>query len=69
LAPGGEKTYGSRGDVLVMQPGMRVRLETAGPPAWKGADHEKVRFFVFACVQAYGFRRFCFSSGSLGTAS
>ena len=26
-------------------PGMRVRLETAGPPAWKGADDEKVYFF------------------------
>jgi cyclic pyranopterin phosphate synthase len=41
---------------------MRVRLETAGPPAWKGADHEKVRFFVGACIQAYGFRRFCLGS-------
>src|SRR5713226_7171147 len=44
------------------EPGMRVRLETAGPPAWKGADDEKVRFLVCACIQAYGFRRFCLGS-------
>jgi hypothetical protein len=39
---------------------MRVWLETAGPPAWKGANDENVQFFVRACIQAYGFRLFVF---------
>ena len=44
----GEKTYGGRGDVLAIWPGMRVWLETAGPPTWKGANDEKMCFFVRA---------------------
>jgi GTP 3',8-cyclase len=62
LLPNGEKTYGGRGDVLAIRPGLRVRLETAGPPAWKGADDENVRFFVCACIQAYGFRLFVYAA-------
>src|SRR6266852_803400 len=58
LAPGGETSYGYRGDVLAMLPGIRVRLETAGPPAWKGAMYEKLRFFVDARFQAHGFGLF-----------
>jgi hypothetical protein len=49
----GEKTYGGRGDVLAMWPGMRVWLETAGPPAWKGAKDEKVNFFVCRLNPSY----------------
>src|SRR5258708_25535769 len=45
-----------------MQPGLRVWLETAEPPAWKGADDENVRFFVCAWMQAFGFRLCCYAA-------
>jgi hypothetical protein len=67
LVPGGEKTYGSRGDVLAMQPGMRVWLETAGPPAWKGADDEKVYLFRLRLTPSIRIQAFLFMQQSLGT--
>ncbi len=37
-----------RGDVPATLPGMRVRVETPGPPTWKGANDEKTHLFVYA---------------------
>jgi hypothetical protein len=39
---------------------MRVRLETAGPPAWKGADDEKVYFFRLHLNPSKRIQVFCF---------
>src|SRR5712664_1755322 len=55
-----EKTYGNRGDVLALQPGLRVWLETARPPAWKGANDEKVRLFRLCLTPSIRIQAFCF---------
>jgi hypothetical protein len=50
-----------------MQPGMRVWLETAGPPAWKGADDEKVHLFRLRLIPSIRIQAFLFMQRSLGT--
>jgi hypothetical protein len=39
---------------------MRVWLETAGPPAWKGANDEKVYFFRLRLNPSIQIQVFCF---------